>query len=84
MSAVCPIEFASASASCTEIAALLAQIFYGRPSSSAAVDVALCPYFQVHDELTVQKDYVFRGSSLVPASLQCVLVNLAPTKVIKE
>lgn len=61
MSAVSPIEFASVSASCSEMAALRAQIFHGWPSSSAAVDVALRPFFQVCDELTVQKDYVFRG-----------------------
>lgn len=76
-SAVSPIEFASASASCSEMAALRAQIVRGCPSSSTAVDVALRSYFQGCDELTVQKYSVFRGSRLVvPASLRPVLVNL--------
>jgi len=78
MSAVSPTEFACASASCSEMTALRAQIVRGWPSSSAAVDVALRPYFQIRHELTVQKDYVFRGSRLVvPVALRCVLVNLA-------
>lgn len=53
MSAVSPIEIASASVSCSELAALRAQIVRGRPFSSAAVDVVLRPYFQVRDELAV-------------------------------
>lgn len=78
MSAVSPTEFASASASCSEMAALRAQISRGWPSSSAAVDAVLRPYFEVRDELAVQKDYVFTGSRLVvPVSLRRVLVTLA-------
>ncbi len=78
MSAVTTTEFASASASCPELNLLRAQIYRGWTSSSMAVNKALRPYFQVRDELSVQKNYVFRGSRLlVPVSLRHILVNLA-------
>lgn len=58
--------------------ALRVQIVHAWPSSSAAVDVELRPYFHVRNELSVQNDCVFRGSRLVvPVSLRRILVNLA-------
>jgi len=73
-----PTEFACASASCSEMTALRAQIVRGWPSSSATLGVGLHPHFQVRHELAVEKYYVFRGSRLVvPVALQRVLVNLA-------
>ncbi len=49
MSAVNPTEFASASASCSELNSLHAQIDRGWPSSSMAVNKDVRPYFQVRD-----------------------------------
>ncbi|KAI2660383.1 Transposon Ty3-G Gag-Pol polyprotein [Labeo rohita] len=47
-------------------------------SVSCAVDSILRPYFQLRDELSVQQDYVFRGSRLVvPVTLRHTLVKLA-------
>lgn len=77
MSALSAAEFASVSASCSELSALHAQIAHGWPSSSASVDNILRPYFQLCDELSVQQDYVFRGSCLVvPVMLRHTLVKL--------
>ncbi len=78
MSAVTPTELASASASCPVLNLLGAQIDGRWPSSSMAVNKYLRPYFQVRDELSVQKNYVFIGSRLlVPDSIRHILVNLA-------
>ncbi|KAL0160057.1 hypothetical protein M9458_043782, partial [Cirrhinus mrigala] len=78
MSPLTPSEVASASVSCAEMNALRAQIARGWPSSSCAVDSILRPYFQLRDELSVQQDYVLRGSRLVvPVALQHTLVKLA-------
>lgn len=60
-----PAEFASTSATCAELSALRTQIARGWPSSSTSVDNILRPYFKLRDELSVQHDYVFRGSRLV-------------------
>lgn len=78
MSALSPAEFASASATCSELSALRTQIARGWPSSSASVDTLLRPFFKLRDELSVQHDYVFRGSRLVvPVALRHTLVRLA-------
>ena len=71
MSALSPAEFASASATCSELSALRSQIACGWPSSSTSVDNILRPYFKLRDKLSVQHDYVFRGSRLVVPEPAC-------------
>ena len=76
--AITTSEFKSASASCTEISDLHAQIKKRWPASQKSVSTELQPYFKMRNELSVHRDLVRRGSRLVVhISLWKTLVVLA-------
>ncbi|KAJ8266913.1 hypothetical protein GJAV_G00136100 [Gymnothorax javanicus] len=78
LSAVSLGEFAASSASCSELSELRNQIADHWPPSPSALSTTLRPYYKLHDELTVQGDYIFCGLRLIaPISLCHTLVGLA-------